>query len=199
LKEHSLKPTMFFPGMMAYLILILLSPAYNSFAYEGKGIQTYFMAPVRFRDVLLGKNLFLISLVAFELVLSLALLTWRLGWPGAPLFVATIAAGTFAVLGQLAIANWSSLTFPRKMEIGKMKGQRNSGAAVWTAFGVQIVLGGVCALVLLAGKWTGNPWLPPIAFAALTAAALGGYTASLSAMNVLAEKKKELLIETLTR
>jgi ABC-2 type transport system permease protein len=199
LKEHSLKPTMFFPGMMAYLILILLSPAYNSFAYEGKGIQTYFMAPVRFRDVLLGKNLFLISLVAFELALSLALLTWRLGWPGAPLFVATIAAGTFAVLGQLAIANWSSLTFPRKMEIGKMKGQRNSGAAVWTAFGVQIVLGGVCALVLLAGKWTGNPWLPPIAFAALTAAALGGYTASLSAMNVLAEKKKELLIETLTR
>ena len=56
---------------MAYLILILLSPAYNSFAFEGKGIQTYFMAPVRFRDVLLGKNLFLVGLVGFELVVSL--------------------------------------------------------------------------------------------------------------------------------
>jgi hypothetical protein len=33
----------------------------------------------------------------------------------------------------------------------------------------------------------------------LTAAALGGYAASLRAMNGLAEKKKELLIETLTR
>lgn len=199
LKEHSLKPGLFFPGMMAYLILILLSPAYNSFAFEGKGIQTYFMAPVRFRDVLLGKNLFLVCLVGFELVLSLALLTWRIGWPGTPMFAATIMAGTFAVLGQLAIANWSSLSFPKKMEIGKMKGQRNSGVAVWTAFGVQIVLGGICALVLFAGQWTGNPWLPSIAFAGLTAAALGGYTASLKALDGLAQEKRELLIEALTR
>jgi ABC-2 type transport system permease protein len=199
LKQHSLKPGMFFPGILAYLILILLSPAYNSFAFESKGIQTYFMAPVRFRDVLLGKNLFLIGLVTFELALCLALLTWRVGWPGTAMFVSTIMAGAFAVLGQLAIANWSSLSFPKKMEIGKMKGQRNSGVAVWTAFGVQIVVMGVCALVLLAGRWTGNPWLPSFAFAGLTAAALGGYTASLKAMNGLAEKKKELLIETLTR
>ena len=199
LKQHSLKPSLFFPGMMAYLILILLSPAYNSFAYEGRGIQTYFMAPVRFRDVLLGKNLFLMGLVGFELAVSLALLTWRVGWPGTSMFVATVMAGAFAVLGQLAIANWSSLSFPKKMEIGKMKGQRNSGVAVWTAFGVQIVLGGVCTLVLFAGRWTGNPWLPSIAFAGLSAAALGGYSASLNAMNDLAEQKKELLIETLTR
>ena len=199
LKQHSLKPGIFFPGILAYLILILLSPAYNSFAFESKGIQTYFMAPVRFRDVLLGKNLFLIGLVTFELALCLALLTWRVGWPGTAMFVSTIMAGAFAVLGQLAIANWSSLSFPKKMEIGKMKGQRNSGVAVWTAFGVQIVVMGVCALVLFAGRWTGNPWLPTFAFVGLTAAALGGYTASLKAMNGLAEKKKELLIETLTR
>jgi ABC-2 type transport system permease protein len=199
LKHHSIKPGLFFPGIMAYLLLILLSPAYNSFAFEGKGIQTYFMAPVGFRDVLLGKNLVLTALVGFELTLSLALLTYRIGWPGMPLFLATVAAGAFAVTGQLAIANWSSLSFPKKMEIGKLKGQRNSGIAVWTAFGVQIVLGGICALVLLAGQWTGNPWLPVIAFAGLTAAAVGGYVASLNVMNGLAEKKKDLLIETLCR
>ena len=199
LKQHSVKPGLFFPGIMAYLLLILLSPAYNSFAFEGKGIQTYFMAPIGFRDVLFGKNLFLAALVGFELALSLALLTFRIGWPGAPLFLATLAAGAFAVTGQLAIANWSSLSFPKKMEIGKMKGQRNSGIAVWTAFGVQIVLGGICALVLLAGQWTGNPWLPTLAFAGLTAAAVGGYVASLRAMNGLAEQKKDLLIETLCR
>jgi len=199
LREHAIKPGVFFPGIMAYLILILVSPAYNSFAYEGKGIQTYFMAPVRFRDVLVGKNLFLVGLVAAELALSLAILTWRIGWPGAPMFAATIMAGTFAVAGQLTIANWSSLSFPKKMEIGKMKGQRNSGVAVWTAFGVQIVLGGICALVLLAGQWTGNPWLAPMVFAGLTAAVIGGYVSSLEALSRLAEAKKELLIETLSR
>ena len=199
LKEHAIKPAMFFPGIMAYLLLILVSPAYNSFAYEGKGIQTYFMTPARFRDVLLGKNLFLVALTVMELVLVLGVLTFRVGWPGTPMFVATITAGAFALIGQLAIANWSSLSFPKKMEIGKMKGQRNSAVAVWTAFGVQILVGGICTVILLAGRWTGNPWLPPIAFTALTAAAAGGYASSLNAMDRLAEAKKELLIETLSK
>jgi ABC-2 type transport system permease protein len=199
LKQHSLKPALFFPAILAYLILILITPAYNSFAFEGKGIQTYFMAPVRFQDVLLGKNLFLSALVGLELVLSLGLLTWRVGWPGTPAFVSTIMAATFAVLGQLAIANWSSLSFPKKMEFGKMKGQRNSGVAVWTALGVQIVVMGISALILFAGRWLESPWLPTAAFAGLTAAALSGYVASLGAMNGLAESKKEILIETLAR
>lgn len=188
-----------FPAILAYLILILISPAYNSFAYEGKGIQTYYMAPLHFRDVLMGKNLFLVLVVAFELALSLALLTWRVGWPGTPMFVTTIMAAAFAVLGQLAIANWSSISFPKKIEIGKMKGQRNSGVAVWTSFGVQIVVMGICTLILFVGRWTESPWLPSVAFIALTAAAMGGYVASLNALDGLALKKREVLIETLTR
>ncbi len=199
LKEHGLSPELFFPALMAYLILILLSPAYNSFAFEGKGVQTYFMVPMRFRDVLMGKNLLLAALVAVELSISIAVMVLRVGWPSAPIFVSTLSAVAFAVVGQLTIANWSSLSFPKKMEIGKMKGQRNSGVAVWTAFGVQITLGGICTVILLAGRWTGSPWLPVIAFAGLTAAAAGGYAASLGAMDRLAEKKRELLIETLCR
>jgi ABC-2 type transport system permease protein len=199
LREHGLSAEMFFPALMAYLILILLSPAYNSFAFEGKGIQTYFMTPVRFRDVLLGKNLLLAALVVLELSISVGVMIWRVGWPSPAMFVSTVAAVAFAVVGQLSIANWSSLMFPKKMEIGKMKGQRNSGVAVWTAFGAQITIGGICAVILFAGKWTGNPWLPAMAFAGLTAAAMGGYTAALGAMDRLAEKKRELLIETLCR
>jgi len=49
------------------------------------------------------------------------------------------------------------------------------------------------------GRWMGSPWLPAVVFAALTAAALGGYVSSLDALARLAEKKKELLIETLCR
>ena len=199
IKEHGLAPQTFFPAVMAYLILMLMSPAYNSFAFEGRGIQSYFMAPVRMRDVLMGKNLFLACLVAMELMISLIVLVWRLGFPGLPSFLSTIAAAAFGVAGQLTIANWSALSFPKKMEIGKMKGQRNSGVAVWTAFGVQIVLGGIASFVFLAGHWFASPWLPAALFAALTAAALAGYAASLDPLSNLAERKKELLIETLCR
>jgi ABC-2 type transport system permease protein len=190
---------MFFPGMMAYLILILMAPAYNSFAFEGRGIQTYFTAPLRFREVFLGKNLMLVSVLTVEIALSLAMLAWRVGLPSAHTLVATCAAIIFTIIGQLTIANWSSLTFPRKMEFGQMRGQRQSGMAVLVAFGSQILMGGISAVILFTGNWTGNPWLPAEAFAFLAAAAVGGYFASLDALTQLAEKKKEVLIEALCR
>jgi ABC-2 type transport system permease protein len=194
-----LSPDLFFPGMMAYLILILMAPAYNSFAYEGRGIQTYFTAPLRFRDVLLGKNLMLVSVLSIEIALSLAMLAWRVGLPSAHMFVATCAAIIFTIVGQLTIANWSSITFPRKMEFGRMHGQRQSGMAVLVAFGAQILMGSISAVILFTGNWTGNLWLPAQAFIFLAAAAVAGYFASLDPLTKLAEKKKEVLIEALSR
>jgi len=197
--QHPVSPEMLFPGIMAYLVLILIAPAYNCFAFEGRGIQTYFMAPLRFREVFLGKNLLLLSVLAVELGLSLAMLAWRLGLPSPSVFVATITAIVFAVIGQLTLANWSSLNFPRKLEFGQIRGQRQSGMAVLIAFGAQVVFGGVCAVVLFTGRLTGNRWLPAEAFTLLAAAAVGGYFASLDPLSRAAEKKREVLIEALCR
>jgi ABC-2 type transport system permease protein len=192
-------PDLFFPGMMGYLILMLMTPAYNLFAYEGRGIQTYFTAPLRFRDVLLGKNLLHSTVLAFEIAFSMVVLALRIGLPSTPVFVATIAAVIFAVAGQLAIADWVSLSFPRKLEFGSMRGQRSSGISIWIAFGVQILLAGISSLILLTGRWTNSPWLPAQAFVVLAAASVGGYFAALDALSKVAEKKKEMLIETLCR
>ena len=203
--EHSgafkkgLSPDMFFPGMMAYLVLILIAPSYNSFAHEGRGIQTYFTAPVRFREILLAKNLVTIVIVFAELAFSVVLVGLRVGWPSSPILFATLAAMVFSVVGQLTIANWSSISFPKKMEFGRMQGQRNSGMSVFLMLGVQLVLGGISALILFSGRWTGSPWLPAEVFAVLAAAALAGYFSSLDALTELAEKKKEVLMETLCR
>src|SRR5262249_53745145 len=99
----------------------------------------------------------------------------------------------------LTIANWSSLTFPKKMEFGKMQGNRQSGMAVLIAFGAQIVFGTTCGFVLFTGRASGNPWLPLQIFLFLALAGLGGYIASLDPVTHLAEKKKESLLETLMK
>jgi ABC-2 type transport system permease protein len=197
--HRGISPDMFFPGMMGYLILMLMTPAYNCFAYEGRGIQTYFTAPLQFRDVLLGKNLMHAGVLVFEIVLSMIVLALRIGLPSTPVFVATIAAVVFAVAGQFAIADWVSLSFPRKLEFGSMRGQRSSGVSIWIAFGVQIFLAGICSLILLTGRWTQSPWLPAEAFIGLAAASIAGYFATLDVLSNVAEKKKEILIETLCR
>jgi len=198
-RSFSLPPDKFFPAMSAYLILILMAPAYNCFAYEGRGIQTYFMAPARFREIFLGKNLMLVSVLVIEIGFSLAVLAWRVGLPSPPMFVATLVAIVFAIAGQLTIANWSSLNFPRKLEFGQMRGQRQSGMAVLITFGTQLVLGSISGVVLFSGRWTGNPWSPTEAFVLLAVAAVAGYFASLDPLSKLAEKKRESLIEALCR
>ena len=197
--HRGVSPELFFPAMMGYLILMLMTPAYNCFAYEGRGIQTYFTAPLRFRDVLLGKNLMHAGVLAFEIVLSITMLALRIGLPSTPVFVATTAAVVFAIAGQFAIADWVSLSFPRKLEFGSMRGQRSSGVSIWVAFGVQILLAGICSLILFAGRWANSPWLPAEVFIGLAVASVAGYFAALDGLSDVAEKKKEILIETLCR
>ena len=197
--KHPLSPDLFFPAMMGYLILILTSPAYNSFAFDGRGIQTYFTSPVSFREVFLGKNLVQLAISVFELTLSIVAFSYVVSLPSPPVFFATLAAIVFVLSGQLAIANWSSLNFPRKLIFGQMRGQRQSGMAALVSLGTQILLGAISAPVLLASRWTGNPWLPAEIFTFLAAAAILGYFSSLEPLAQLAEKKKESLIEALCR
>ncbi len=197
--KKGVSPDLFFPGMMAYLVLILIAPSYNCFAYEGRGIQTYFIAPARFREILIAKNLMTVSILLCELALCVALVGWRVGLPTTPVLFATMAAVVFSIAGQLTIANWASLSYPRKIEFGKMQGQRNSGMSVLILLGMQILFGGVGGVILFSGRWTGNPWLPAEIFAVLAAAAVGGYVSSLDSFTQLAEKKKEILIDALCR
>jgi len=197
--RHALSTEFFFPGMMAYLILILMAPAYNSFAYDGKGIQTFFTSSLSFREVFLGKNLLQAGMLAFELSLSMAAFSYLVGLPSLPVLAATSAAIVFNVTGQLAIANWSSLCFPRKLNFGQMRGQRQSGMAVLVSFGTQILLGCISAPILFMSRWTGDKWLPTEVFVFLAAAAIAGYSSSLNPLAVLAEKKKETLIDALSR
>ena len=197
--KHPVSTEFFFPGMMAYLLLILMAPAYNCFAYDGKGIQTFFTAPVSFRQVFLGKNLLQAGMLAFELTLSMLAFSYLVGLPSLPVLLATIVAIFFNIAGQLTIANWSSITFPRKLNFGQMRGQRQSGMAVLVSFGAQILLGGICTLILFMSSFTGDKWLPAEVFAFLAAAAIAGYISSLDPLAALADKNKEALIDALSR
>lgn len=197
--KHPVSTEMFFPGMMAYLILILMSPAYNSFAFEGRGIQTYYTSPMSFRQVFLGKNLIQAFIVVFELAISVVAFSYFVGLPSPPVLAATATGIIFIVTGQLTIANWSSLFFPRKLNFGQMRGQRQSGMAALVSFGTQLLLAGIATPILFLSKWMGNPWLPAEVFAFLAIGTTLGYTSALDPLARLAEKKKETLIDALSR
>jgi len=197
--KHSLSPDLFFPGMMGYLILILMAPAYNCFAFDGRGIQTYFTSPLSFREVFLGKNLMQLALSTFELALAIFAFAYIVGLPSLPVLFATLAAMVFVISGQLAIANWSSLSFPRKLNFGQMRGQRQAAMAGLVSFATQLLLGAISAPILFLSRWTREPWLPAEVFTFLAAGAIVGYFSSLDPLAQFAERKKESLIEALSK
>jgi hypothetical protein len=157
------------------------------------------MTPLRFQDILAGKNIVTVTVLSLEILICGAVLAWRAGLPPAPVVASTILALIFTIIGQLPLANWSSLSFPRKLDFGSMRNQRNSGVSVWLMFGAQLLMAAISSVVLWTSRLMHNPWLAAQAFTLLGAAAVGGYVASLAPLAALAEKKKEALIETLCR
>ena len=189
----------FFFGAVGYVLLLVLAPSYNAFAFEGRGLQVFFTAPVRFRSVILAKNLLLLLLIAMEVAAVLVLLRVRGLWPGPQQFVTTLAAMGYIIPAQLTIANWASIAYPRKLEFGSMRNQRASGMTVLILLGTYITLGLSSFVVILAGKWSGNPWVSAGVFLLLAAAATSGYVASLDPLSSFAEKKREVLLDALCK
>ena len=61
------------------------------------------------------------------------------------------------------------------------------------------MLAGISAPILFLSRWTCDRWLPAEVFMFLAAAAIAGYSSSLNPLSLLAEKKKETLIDALSR
>src|SRR6202035_4000612 len=79
-----------FPVAIAYSVLGVSILSYNALGMDGSGVQLYFMAPTRMRDVFLAKNLtgFLLNLV--ELVLVFAVIAFVAHPPSLVITLATI-------------------------------------------------------------------------------------------------------------
>ncbi len=191
-------PDLAFPGAVAYMFLILGQFAHNSFAYDGRGVQLLYMAPVRFRDVLLGKNLALAILVAVETVLVGALIGVVIR-PPSPLYVlATLAWLVFALLVHFIVGNWLSLEYPRRFDFGQYR-RRASGMSVLVGMGLQIALLGLGVLVGMISLWMGRVWIFAGVFLVLSVVAFWLYNVTLEHYSNLAVSRREALTEQLVR
>ena len=191
-------PDLALPAAIAYMFIILAPQAHNIFAYEGRGIQLFFLAPVRFRDVLLGKNLLFGAIVAAEagiVALAVSLLERP---PETLMLLSTLLGLLFGTFVHLSAGNWLSLQFPRRMEIGAFR-QRASGSTVLIGLLVQILLAAVLAAVLLVARWMGHFWLVPTAFAILSGLAFWAYRTLLDPLSCFAQTRRETLAAQLCR
>jgi ABC-2 type transport system permease protein len=187
-----------YPGAVAYLFLLIMNFCPNNLAYEGRGIERYFLSPIKFRDVMLAKNLFHGTLVGLESLLVLGVLTAMGHPPGLLIILATWAALPFAALIHFGVGNWLSLQYPRKFEFG-VRRQRPSGMTMLISFGLLAAVMGTIALAGAICIWLAGLWLLPIVYLALSAAAVVVYKLMLESTSQQAITQRDALLEQLAR
>jgi len=181
--------------------LVLLSEAcfWNSFGFDRSAAQIYFLAPVAFSRVMMGKNLSALFFIGLEIGM-IALVCGLLGMPLSPLMLAESFSVT-AVISTflLAAGNQLSIRQPRAMN---PTASFRSGAAGR----VQAILFVVWPIVFVP---VGLAYLARYAFASEAAffgvlaldAAIGAvvYKLSLDSAVAAAERLKEQMVTALSR
>ena len=192
-------PNFMLPLGTAFALLVLTNLIYNSLGFEGPGVQLLLVAPVRFRDVMLAKNLAhtLVSLVETGLVwIGVSVL---LGPPGFQVAAGTLAALLFALPMNFAAGDVLSLYFPRRLEFGAFRGQRAAGVTVLASMVIQGFVMSVAGLIYFLVRYAERLWLAALIFLALAAGAGRLYVWALERCSRIALDRREVLTAELCR
>ena len=194
-----LGPSTYFPLGVVYILLTLMGLAYNNMAYDGPGLPMLFAAPIRFRDVMVAKNL-LHTMVLVAEVIIIFMVVQFVGGPTPPVVVGlTLAGALWLLLINLAAGNLVSLYFPRKWKPGQMRRQQGSGVAVAVSLGVQVVAGGSAVGLYFLSRWAGNMTWCGIGFLGLAGIAWLVYRRVLNLVSDIASRRREALMAELSR
>lgn len=194
-----LPQSMVFPIAIAYTFLIQMNWVFNSFAFEGAGIQFFLLAPVRFRDIMMGKNLFLGALSFVDALLVLAVISWMFAPPSAVVTIATFVALLYGTFGNFALGNILSISFPRRLEFGVFRQKKQAGVTMAVAFAAEIILIGSGGIVFVLARILHRQALAIPIFLVLAALAAIGYRISLGRVDALAMNRRETLTSELCR
>lgn len=190
---------MVLPCAVAYAFFSIAALSYNIFGLDANGVQTYLLAPVALRTVIIAKNIFTFLVAAVQFVLLYLVITYLYGAPALGLALSTLFWLALAVFLNTHLGNRRSITAPKKMDPGKLARRNASQLSAFMSLGLVLLLAGVGFGLILLARYLRLPWLPvPV----LAVCALGGgavYLSGLNRVESLVARHKETLIEELCK
>jgi ABC-2 type transport system permease protein len=192
-------PQLTFPLGAAYSLLLLTNLSYNNFGADGNGTQFFFASPVRFRQIMLGKNLAHTAVFALEVLLVWLGTSVLYRPPTLGVTLATLGGILFALPIDLAAGNLFSIYSPSRIEAGVFGRQRASLTTVLSSFVIRGVLFGGGAVMLWFSRGYGDSWLEPLIFILPAVFAFAAYVFALERVDGIALRHRENLISNLGR
>jgi hypothetical protein len=181
--------------MATYGLLMLGQITYwNSFGFDRSAVQGYFSWPIRFRDVIIAKNITVVLLMVPQ-ILVVALIASAAHIPAGPAKIAeTMGVMFITSLYWLAMGNICSVRMPRALDPDKMNQMSNKMQAM-TIMAAPFLL-----LPLVLAYWARWFFESELVFAGLiaVAAVIGGifYWVGLdSAVNAANLRREAILLE----
>jgi len=188
-----------FPMIGAYSLLILTNLVYNSLGGDAGGIMFFFACPVRFRQVMLAKNLTHTVVLLLEAVIAWLAVAFFFGVPPLGILVATLAGLFFGAPANFAAGNLLSLYSPKRIDHAAFGRQRASQLTVFLSLLVQLVVIGLGVGAFLLGRFLGSLWISTAVFLVLSVLSWSAYWYSLSQADSIALKRREQLMAELCR
>jgi ABC-2 type transport system permease protein len=192
-------PDMAFPAAAAYTLLMLTNLAYNNFGGDAGGIQFFYASPVRFRDIVLAKNLTHAGILAIETVVAWIGVSFLYGRPALDVTIAALAGLLFAAPINFSAGNLLSIYAPKKLDYSSFGRQRASQMTVLISLGVQIFVIGVGVAAFWIARHYGNLWIATLILLLLAVISLSVYWMILNHMDGLALQRRETLVAELCR
>lgn len=187
------------PAAIAYTLFSVLPLSYNTFGLEGEGVQLYFLAPIRLRDVFIAKNLFGMLLALIEMAVVLAVIVYIGAHPSLEMIAITLLWAGAALLIGLTIGNLRSISAPKRIEFTRAAGKQASSLSALISMGVLLVLAAMGAGLFLAARLLHLTWVLLPVFAGLLALAFVVYSVALKRLEQYALDHREELFSVLSK
>ena len=192
-------PQLTFPLGTAYALLLLTNLSYNNFGADGNGTQFFFASPVRFRQIMLGKNLAHAAVFGLEVLLVWVGTFLLYMPPSLGVTLATFGGILFVLPIDLAAGNLFSIYSPSRIEAGVFGRQRASLTTVLASFVIRGVLFGGAGVMLWLSRGYGGSWIELLIFLLPAALAFAVYIFALEQVDKIALIHRENLITNLGR
>jgi ABC-2 type transport system permease protein len=192
-------PDMAFPAAVGYTLLMLTNLAYNNFGGDAGGIQFFYASPVRFREIVLAKNLTHAGILMIEVVFAWVAVSLLYGRPAFDVTVAALAGLLFAAPINFSAGNLLSIYSPKKIDYSSFGRQRASQTTVLISLGVQIFVVGVGIAAFWIARHYGNFWIATLILLMLAGISISAYRMILNRMDGLALQRRETLVAELCR
>ena len=188
-----------FPAALAYSLMGIAPMSFNSFGLEGAGVQFYFMAPVRFRDVFLAKNLVSFALAFVEIAAVFGIISY-VAVPPSPLMlgVAVLWAASTLLL-TTTLGNRRSVTAPKKIDLGRAASKQASSLSALISLGTLVVSAAVGGGLLILAIYLHALWALLPLFLAFAAGTFWFYQQGLGTIDKFALDNREAMFEELCK